>query len=283
MNRAVVFAADLIVLALAAQAHAQAANRPRIRADDPAFAEWKRGVASMPADQQIKAVTRKLAELNPKFDGELAPDIDNGVVTAVALRNVTDISPLRALPGLRELYVSSCPISDLNALRGARLTTLHCGGTRVANLSPLKGMPLRELYCDRCRIADLSPLSGMPLTDLDCSLNTELADLSPLKGVPLETLNCSGTRVSSLSALKGAPLRRLDCRNTKVSDISPLNPATLEELDCAFTDVSDFSHLAASAHPLILVVGGAKATDDVLDKLRRTLPACVIRAAPGDK
>jgi hypothetical protein len=39
-------------------------------------------------------------------------------------------------------------VSDLSPLKGMKLTTLHCDGTKVTDLSPLKGMPLSELKCD---------------------------------------------------------------------------------------------------------------------------------------
>src|SRR5262249_29444517 len=41
---------------------------------------WERTVAGMPAEQQVKAVVRRLKELNPAFDGTVTPTIENGVV-----------------------------------------------------------------------------------------------------------------------------------------------------------------------------------------------------------
>ena len=85
----------------------------------------------------MEAVSKKLMELNPGFDGKLTdgegkpPFIENGVVKRLgfATDNVTDISPVRALTGL------SC---------------LNCSGSgpekgRLSDLSPLKGMPLANL------------------------------------------------------------------------------------------------------------------------------------------
>ena len=63
----------------------------------------------MPAEEQVKAVAKKLQELNPGFDGKIAgpdrqapPTIENGVVKQIQFftDNVTDVSPVRALRGL---------------------------------------------------------------------------------------------------------------------------------------------------------------------------------------
>ena len=65
---------------------------------------------ALPAEKQIEAVSKKLMELNPGFDGKVTgsdgkatPKIENGVVTELGFvtDNVTDISPVRALAGLK--------------------------------------------------------------------------------------------------------------------------------------------------------------------------------------
>ncbi len=82
----------------------------------PAFQAWVKEVQAMPAEKQIEAVSKKLMELNPGFDGRMVagygdnhpPKIENGVLTGLGFLtlNVTDISPVRALPGLKSL---GCP------------------------------------------------------------------------------------------------------------------------------------------------------------------------------
>ena len=110
----------------------------------------------MPAEQQIEAVSKKLIELNPGFDGKQTHVKKNGKVTVLGFRTneITDISPVRAF-------------SDL--------TTLHCFGI---NTGPRK-------------LADLSPLRGLPLTNLDCGY-TSVNDLTPLKDTPLSELRIHG-------------------------------------------------------------------------------------------
>ncbi len=192
-------------------------------------ARWERSVAQLPAGQQVKAVVRRLKELNPAFDGTVTPTIENGVVTGLSFftDDVDDISPVRALQGLERL---TCPgtyprmgkLSDLSSLRGLRLISLCCSSTQVADLSPLKGMPLTYLAAGETRIADLSPLQGMRLKGLTLQ-STRITDLAPLKGMPLEWLDIAWARgVSDLSPLQGMPLEYLNLAELSVSDLSPL-------------------------------------------------------------
>jgi formylglycine-generating enzyme required for sulfatase activity/serine/threonine protein kinase len=162
--------------------------------ETPGFDRWAKDVAVMPAQQQIEAVSKKLMELNPGFNGLVenhdwneAPGIVNGVVTEIGFcsDNVCDISPVRALVGLKALNCSGSDdgkgiLSDLSPLAGMTLTELGCNDCKVSNLSPLKGMPLTELRCGATQVSDLSPVKGMPLEFLECS-ETTVFDLSPLE------------------------------------------------------------------------------------------------------
>jgi serine/threonine protein kinase len=230
---------------------------------------WPHEVASLPAEGQVEAVAARLKEINPGFGGRLRHKIDGGVVTELQLPTdgVTDLSPVRALTGLRRLDCGGTRgkgrLADLSPLRGMRLTALVCSGTQVSDLAPLRGMPLRELNIWYTPVSDLSPLKGMELTVLGCGgtqvtdlsplrgmplreLNvwgTPVSDLSPLKGMGLTTLACNGTKVSALSPLRGMGLRKLACDHTPVADLSPLRGMPLQALDCESTQVSDLSPL----------------------------------------
>ena len=37
----------------------------------PAFQQWMKAVAALPAEKQVEAVAKKLQELNPGFDGKV--------------------------------------------------------------------------------------------------------------------------------------------------------------------------------------------------------------------
>ena len=225
------------------------APTPRGKAEAVAFDEWVKKTAALPADEQVEAVAAKLNERNPGFDGKLTPTVETGVVTGLEFLtdNVTDVSPVRALPGLTSLNCQGSAdgmgrLSDLSPLKGMPLTSLKCGLTKVSELSALKGMPLTHLRCYGTPVSDLSPLKGMPLTWLHCA-STRVLDLSPLKGMRLTLLEIDGTQVSDLSPLKGMSLTSLFCFNTPVSDLSPLKGMPLKGLVCTATHVSDFSPL----------------------------------------
>ena len=188
--------------------------KPKLAYLDPAFQQWVKVTQALPAEQQIEAVSKRLRELNPGFDGKLTgysvkgpPKIEGGVVTELGFvaDNVTDISPVQAFAGLK---------------------SLQCNGSafvagELFDLSPLRGMALTALNCNHTKVSDLSPLAGMPLTYLDCIV-TKISDLSPLRGMPLATLWCSSTQVSDLSPLMAMPLRNLSVHTSPVSDLSPL-------------------------------------------------------------
>ncbi len=204
------------------------------------------GVAAKPADQ-VAAVVAGLKERNPGFDGKVTYKVAQDVVTELQFVTdcVTDISPLRALSGLRTLDCSGSDwrkgqLADLSPLEGMKLTWLFFGDTQVADLAPLKGMKLAGLGCNWSRVSDLSPLEGMPLTDLHCG-GTQVSDLSPLRGMRLNVLCINDTPVSDLSPLKDMKLTEMRCGGTRVCDLSPLNDMKLTLLWCYRLRVPDLS------------------------------------------
>ena len=226
-------------------------------------------VAKLPAEQQVEAVRKKLQEINPGFDGKVQHKIEDESVINLSFitDEITNIWPVRALPGLERLTCSGSPVKgqldDLSPLQGMSLTWLNCQYTRVTDLSPLQGMkltylrllytlvtnlsplqrmPLTWLDCNSTRVKDLTPLKGMPLTRLECG-STPVSDLAPLKGMPLTWLSCGSTPVSDLAPLKGMPLTWLSCGNTPVSDLSPLEGMKLINLNCGDTRIMDLSPL----------------------------------------
>jgi Leucine-rich repeat (LRR) protein len=236
------------------------ANRPVNRqANEPppdpaasvraAAAAWERKVAALSPDEQARAVAARLKELNRAFDGVIKHQVTDGAVTHVEFSSadVSDLSPLRALPNLKHLNCSGPQanrglVADLSTLRGMRLEELTCSNTLVADLLPLKGMPLTALECQNTLVSDLSPLAGMPLSQLVVT-NTRVSDLSPLRGMRLRLLNAEGLKVSDLSPLQGMPLERLGLFHTLVSDLPPLKGMPLNYLNLTAAPVSDLSPL----------------------------------------
>src|SRR5262249_46715645 len=154
-----------------------------------AFEQWCQSVAKMPPQNQVEAVAVKLKELNPEFGGKVGK-IEDGVLDygvefekvaflRVPTDHISDISPVRALPGLRDLYC------------------------RPANEWEGVG-----------KLTDLWPLTGLPLERLGCSANPGLTDLTPLAGMKLRALWIHRTGVTDLSVVKDFPLERLICSFT---------------------------------------------------------------------
>ena len=231
---------------------------------DPA---WLKAVAALPVKEQIEAVKAELIRRNPGTDDKIATfKIDAGVVREVEFRvlNVTDIAPLRALPGLQRLkcrgnskeraqladlsplqgtkltflMISFTEVTDLTPIKDLKLTLLHCQGTKISDLSLVKGMPLTELHCGNTGVTDLAPLQGMKLTNLDF-VAAGVSDLAPLKGMQLTYLGCHFSKVTDLSPLQGMPLTWIKMESTRVADIAPLRGMPLKTLDISFVPKRD--------------------------------------------
>ena len=114
----------------------------------------KEVATALPAEQQLESVVKQLQQLNPGFDGKEKHKVEQGAVTELSFMsdNVADISPLRALVGLKVLNCvgrspNNASLTDLSPLHGMTLNRLNCSHTLVSDLSPLRGMPLSELDC----------------------------------------------------------------------------------------------------------------------------------------
>jgi hypothetical protein len=194
---------------------------PARRAAEEQFA---RKVAAMPAERQAEAVAERLRELNPGFDGRHSAKVEAGRVVSFSVNSdaVSDITPVRALAGLKELVLSgSTPqkgrVTDLSPLRGTGVTRLSLHETAVEDLSPLAGMRLEFLGIDNSRVSDLSLLAGASVGTLGLG-GIPAEDLSALKDVnDLAELYLSADQIArhrgTLKALRasvrlnGRPLR----------------------------------------------------------------------------
>jgi len=234
------------------------------------FQKWMKHVGGLSASDQVTEVVAKLKKRNDGYDGEEKHVIERGVVTDLYLpaADITDLSPVRALPGLRRFGCNGSErapgkLSDLSPVKGLSLNYLSCASTQVSDLSPLEGMPLAQvdfpatpvtdlmplrnlplhsIYCQLSRVADLTPLSGMRLSKLHLA-GTQVSDLEPLRGMPLLYLYFDQTAVSDLSPLAGMNLRHLSFGGTQVRSLAVLKDTKLEALDCITAPVDDFSPL----------------------------------------
>lgn len=225
--------------------------------ESPDFTKWMQSVAAMSPEKQIEAVSQKLKELNPNFDGKLSDAqnesspavIKDGHVVSLEIvtDNVTDVSPIRALKNLEVLQCCSKNKSrrplDLSPLNGLRIQILISLDQKF-DLSTIKGLPISNLTCFGGGNTDVTPISGMPLQSLTLSGNWELTNLQPLKGMRLTHFACDNTLVADLSPLSGMPLKSLVSHVTQVADLSPLKGMPLEFLSCEKTLIKDLSPLA---------------------------------------
>lgn len=250
---------------------------------DPGFSKWMREVQSMSAEKQLEAVSAKLMELNPGFDGSLVwpplsdpPRIENGVVVSlqISTEKLSDISPLRSLTGLQSLNCNNGILADLSPLSGMQLTSLALAfNPRIKDLSPLRGLPLRSLNLQGTGVTDLSvintlplevlslretavtdltPLKGMSLTLLDCH-RTTIADLSPLEGMPLRTFSAPAN-ISRLESVQNLPLTLLEIESHTCTDLSPLRGMPLESLIMILPALSDLKPLTGMKLNVVRVI-----------------------------
>ena len=116
----------------------------------------------------------------------------------LGLTPVSDLSPLANLKSIQRLSVYKTQISDLGPLR--RLTSLqmlYVGGTRVSELAPLAYLKaLRLLHAGNTQVSDLGPLAKLPNLQNIYLDSTEIRDLTPLtKVTSLEVLSVIETQV----------------------------------------------------------------------------------------
>lgn len=143
---------------------ARAAYLGPARQASEAWRRWVADTVAKPPARRLAAVEAKLRELNPAFTGRAeAAAVAGGLALVLPGDAVADLSPLRALPDLRELsVVGGAPgkglPADLSPLTGLRLTRLRVGNNRIRTLAPLADLPLEELECAGNPIVDLGRL-----------------------------------------------------------------------------------------------------------------------------
>jgi serine/threonine protein kinase len=199
---------------------------------------WLKQIAALPAEKQLEAVTKRLAALNPGFTSSVTFRIEGGVVTEFNIdvkegKFLTDISPVRALQGLKVFRCQDGKLSDLSQLRGMKLEILALRGCiGVQDISPLEGMKITTLDLGGTKVSDLSPLQGMPLNSLSFYGCSTVKDLSPLRGMKITNLTLRGCpRVSDIEPLRGMPLTALSLGSQEIQDFSPLQDMKLTRLE----------------------------------------------------
>ena len=181
-------------------------------------------------------------------------------------RNLTDLSALAGLSGVRELDLRDNAIADLSPLSGlSGLQVLDLSGNRIEELWPLAGLPaLRRLNLSGNRIADIGMLSGLGgLQVLDLSGN-RIEELWPLAGLPaLQRLNLSGNRIADIGMLSGlGGLQVLDLSGNRIEELWPLAglPA-LQRLNLSGNRITDIAMLSGLGGLQVLLLDRNRVAD----------------------
>jgi serine/threonine protein kinase len=188
----------------------------------PASDAFMREVAALPTkEQQTARVASEVQKLNPAHDGRLDFKKNQEGFFAVLLRteNISDIAPLRALPWMEALSLSTKAgnipgkLKDLSPLRGLKLVQFTCSQNPVTDLAPLVGMPLKDLQIYKAGSADCTVLRGMKLQSLIC-IGDSSFDLSVLEGMPLKKLSFTAPKSGMLRPGDLAILRSITTLET---------------------------------------------------------------------
>ncbi len=248
------------------------------------FKQWLQLVPALTAEQQAAAVAAKLKERNPGLSDEVGHKSEDGVVTEISLGgNVTDLSPVRALPGLQAFRLRhSRDVSDFSPLSGMKHLTvleLHlCHQVRDAGLAHFKDRKnLTHLDLTHAKqvtdagLANFKGCKNLTYLRLDWTQVTDAGlasfeDCKNLTDVMLAATQVSDAGVAHLRDCKDLTYLNLaqtqvtevglahlkDCKNlkelvlleaSKVADLSPIKDLKLTRLNCVATGVTDLSPL----------------------------------------
>ncbi len=183
-----------------------------ITAEEAAALDWLDAQTAPDAPDEAKI--RDLTSLKA-FTGLVGLKLDNNAID--------DVTPLAALPNLRELSLLGNPLAGYEAL--GQLTGLEALSfeLRMRPLPFLAQLPrLRTLRIDGCRelSADLPALTQLQEF---VSRGGELSDISLLAQLPLlNTIDLSYNLITDVSPLKDLPLTVLMLQGNPIRDCSPL-------------------------------------------------------------
>jgi serine/threonine protein kinase/formylglycine-generating enzyme required for sulfatase activity/Leucine-rich repeat (LRR) protein len=233
----------------------------------PAFAgledAWFKAIPSMSADAQAVLVVAWLKERNPTFEGTVTHKIEGGMVTSLEIPSpaATDLSPLRALSGLKTLTCRSTVGWDNKAESDAALLR------SLRALQTINGKPAAQFWKDaeakqadfkewlqlvptltapqqaaavRAKLKERNPgsdskvrlkIEAGAITEFGISLD-QVTDISPIRVLgALRVLHCIGAQ------LRGSPLVK-----EQLVDLVPLrglNLVHLTQLNLRSTNVGD--------------------------------------------
>jgi len=193
-------------------------------------------------------------------------DIDKITSLSLNEKKIVDVSPLKTLINLQELYLSGNEIVDVSPLKTlTNLQKLWLQNNKIADISPLSTLTnLQTLYLSYNKIVDVSPLSTLTNLQTLYLFSNKIVDVSPLKTlITLQELSLFNNQIVDVSPLKTlTTLQELILIDNKIEDISPLSSLIdLKKLYLDGNKIEDISPLSSLIDLKELYLDGNKIED----------------------
>lgn len=189
----------------------------------------------------------------------------------IVSKDFSDCSIFQGARDIRELNLANTAVTDLQPLRGLKLTALVLppnaqdfeflrDSSQLQHISFKEDLRTRkpaqtaaEFWKEYDSLSWLRRLraSGAIKSvrqrpddtwELDLS-DANISDISHLEGVPISSLNLRNTAVADLRPLRGMPLEVLRIDDTAVTDLRPLQGMPIEELEIRRINITDIAVL----------------------------------------
>jgi small GTP-binding protein len=208
------------------------------------------------------------------ISGYVIDDNENIIGLSIYHKGIKDLSVLKKLNKLTELYLKYNEIKDYSVLKELKnLTLLDLSYNQITDLSALKELKnLTLLYLSSNQITDLSTLKELKNLTLLYLSSNQITDLSALKELKnLTLLYLSSNQITDLSALKELKnLTLLDLSYNQITDLSALKELkNLTLLDLSYNQITDLSALKELKNLTQLDLSSNEITDlSVLKELK---------------
>ena len=213
---------------------------------------WHAGATAIPAPLAAVLEAAQVGAVTERLD--------------LSSRNLTDVSALAGLSGVRELDLRDNAIADLSPLAGLTgLEVLDLSGNRIEALWPLAGLTgLRVLNLSGNRIADIATLAGLSGLEVLNLAGNRIVEPWPLAGLTgLRRLNLSGNGIGDIATLAGlGGLEVLDLAGNRIVEPWPLAGLTaLQRLNLSGNGIADIATLAGLGGLQVLLLDGNRVAD----------------------
>ncbi len=190
-----------------------------------------------------------------------------------------DLSALKKLYNLQELFLEANPISSLEPIKGLKnLRRLSLSNTQVSNLNPIKNLANLEIFeiNDETQISDIEALKQLKNLKTIRIGNIKISNLKPIKDlINLQTLRLYNTSVSDIEPIKELiNLQTLAFDKSFLSDLEHITGLiNLQTLSLVETEVSDLKPLKNLKNLQKLYIRDCKnITDEQVEDLQKALP-----------